>query len=250
VSEFYVGYVPKTPHGIRNRVRLLVTVVFFLGAAGAILFAASQNRFADSSFAFGHPDEFTGRIVPGAFPMLEGRQASGGSGSNSLFLLCAPGKHGADSLVNGFSGRQVQLRGTLIHREQGQMIEVIPDSVTGTELAADSIEFVGVHPVDRTLKGEIVDTKCFLGVMNPGEGKVHRECAALCLSGGIPPALATNDVDGTPRIVLLTDLVGRPLPLSAYLRHVGQPVSIRGQVTESGGVNYIRTDSSGIAVLP
>jgi hypothetical protein len=28
-----------------------------------------------------------------------------------------------------------------------------------------------------TLTGEIVDSKCYLGVMNPGQGKVHRDCA-------------------------------------------------------------------------
>ena len=38
-----------------------------------------------------------------------------------------------------------------------------------------------------TLIGEIVDSKRYLGVMNPGNGKVHRDCAVRCLSGGIPP---------------------------------------------------------------
>jgi hypothetical protein len=37
--------------------------------------------------------------------------------------------------------------------------------------------------------GELVDTKCWLGVMRPATGKVHRACAARCLAGGVPPGL-------------------------------------------------------------
>ena len=36
-----------------------------------------------------------------------------------------------------------------------------------------------------TLTGEIVDSKCFLGVMNPGNLKPHKACAIRCISGGI-----------------------------------------------------------------
>jgi hypothetical protein len=30
------------------------------------------------------------------------------------------------------------------------------------------------------LVGEIVDSKCYLGNMNPGNGKVRRDCAVRC----------------------------------------------------------------------
>jgi hypothetical protein len=47
-----------------------------------------------------------------------------------------------------------------------------------------------------TLVGEIVDSKCYLGIMNPGETNPHRECAALCIRGGIPPLIIAHDADG------------------------------------------------------
>jgi hypothetical protein len=47
-----------------------------------------------------------------------------------------------------------------------------------------------------TLVGEIVDSKCYLGIMNPGETNPHRECAALCIGGGIPPLIIAHDADG------------------------------------------------------
>jgi len=39
----------------------------------------------------------------------------------------------------------------------------------------------------QTLVGEIVDSKCFLGVMNPGQLTTHRACAIRCISGGVRP---------------------------------------------------------------
>jgi len=86
--------------------------------------------------------------------------------------------------------------------------------------------------------------------MNPGEGKVHRDCAARCLSGGIPPALVTLDADGIHRIVLLTGEDGKPLPKQAYLARVGQPVSVRGRVWESRGLYYLRASGAQITALP
>jgi hypothetical protein len=124
-----------------------------------------------------------------------------------------------------------------------------PDSITKADqpaLANSGSKDLG----EIMLTGEIVDTKCFLGVMNPGEGKVHRECAALCLAGGIPPALFTRDLDGSARILLLTDPTGSPLPRSAYLQGVGQPLHIRGYALESNGLLYLRTSAANISSLP
>jgi hypothetical protein len=44
-----------------------------------------------------------------------------------------------------------------------------------------------------TLRGEIIDPKCYIGAMKPGGGKTHKACAQLCLSGGIPPMLVTRN---------------------------------------------------------
>ena len=52
-----------------------------------------------------------------------------------------------------------------------------------------------------TLTGEIVDTKCHFGVMKAGEGKVHRECAVRCISGGAPPGFLARDRSGEARLL-------------------------------------------------
>lgn len=250
MNEFYVGYLPSAPPGIRRRVRIVVSGIVLLATAGAALFAASQKKFADSHFEFGKPAEFSGTIGLQPFPTLApSGPTTPGESHEAPYLLIAPGKHGADAVLAGREGKSVRLRGTLIHSFEGRMIEVEPASITEVgESSANPSDWKDMG--DATLNGEIVDTKCFLGVMNPGEGKVHRDCAARCMSGGIPPALVTSDIDGTHRIVLLTGENGKPLPKAAYLARVGQPVSIHGQVEQSNGLYYLRTSAAGIVALP
>ena len=104
-------------------------------------------------------------------------------------MLVAPGKHGADTLVAAFEGKHVRLQGQLIYRDGQTMVEIDPKTIT----AMEPTENPALETADlgtATLTGEIVDSKCYLGVMNPGRGKVHRDCAARCLSGGIPPAFS------------------------------------------------------------
>ncbi len=101
----------------------------------------------------------------------------------SRYLLVAPGKHGADDLVAGFDGKQVRLQGQLIYREGGTMVEITPGSIAVID-TAPAVQEMTTDLGTVTVTGEIVDSKCYLGVMNPGQGKVHRDCAARCLSGG------------------------------------------------------------------
>jgi hypothetical protein len=83
------------------------------------------------------------------------------------------------------------------------------------------------------LRGEIVDSKCYLGVMNPGDGKVHRDCAARCISGGIPPALVARDRDGRVRLVPITGPGGVSIN-ARVLPYVAEPVFVRGSLFRLG----------------
>jgi hypothetical protein len=87
-----------------------------------------------------------------------------------------------------------------------------------------------------TLTGEIVDSKCYLGVMNPGRTKVHRDCAARCISGGIPPALVTSD-----GFYMLVGGDGRPLN-HELLQWVAETIEVHGNLERSGEALTLRTD--------
>ena len=128
------------------------------------------------------------------------------------------------------------------------MIEVVRGSISvvGTAQALPAAaKTLGVFE----LEGEIVDGKCYLGVMNPGSGKVHRDCAARCLSGGVPILFATNNFRGEPAVLQLTDLDQKPLRKAAFLDHVGQPVRLKGTVVENGDSLIFEIDTAGITLL-
>jgi len=161
-------------------------------------------------------------------------------------LLVANGKHGADNQVAAYLGKSVRLRGRLIYRDDQKMIVLSGGSIA----VLDDAQQNPVAPKNLgecDLVGEIVDSKCYLGNMNPGNGKVHRDCAVRCLSGGIPPVFATNDFNGSPAVLQLTGPNQKRLPREAFLDRMAQPVRIHGRVLQTGNTLFLETESSGIA---
>ena len=91
------------------------------------------------------------------------------------------------------------------------------------------------------LAGEIVDSKCHLGVMKPGEGKTHRACAARCISGGAPPMLWVRDGSGRERRFLLAGRDGRQIG-AEILGVVAEPVEVTGEVLSRDDLWILRTE--------
>jgi hypothetical protein len=240
-EEFYVGYLPKAPAAIAGHTRKVVITIAAAAVAIAILLVLGQRRFAASFFDFGNAREFEGVINEYPYPALITRK-SGEAGTLPVFTsyaLVAEGKHGADPIVAGFDGKSVKLRGTLIQRDGDAMIEVTPDSIrmSGSSARAMNppVETLGEH----TLVGEIVDSKCYLGVMNPGHTKPHRECASLCIRGGIPPLLVARDAEGRSVALWLVSERGQPVN-QEILDFVAEPVEITGQVMRNGDHLFLR----------
>ncbi len=107
------------------------------------------------------------------------------------------------------------------------MIELLPGSLAPA--AGDGVPATALDLGPVQLTGEIADSKCYFGVMNPGNGKVHRGCAVRCISGGIPPAFLVRDAGGRTMTMLLADL--KP----ELLEHVAEPITLRGRLTRSEG---------------
>jgi hypothetical protein len=223
-NDFYVGYSGRAPHRTAMYIRRVVFAIglFVLGVALVLVFA--QQPFADSLFEYSQPRTFSGVIREYPIP-----QADLDSGRTAL--LVAPGKHGAGPNVAGLDGKHADLSGSRIERDGVLMIEIVPGSIRISGPAAQSREWTRLGAVE--LQGEIADSKCYLGVMNPGDGKVHRDCAARCISGGIPPALIAADVSGNRRLLLLTGPRGEVIN-KQILPFVGEPVAVRGELFRSG----------------
>ncbi len=251
MSEFYVGYLPKAPATIARHTRLVILFVLLLAEVAAILFADSQRTFAPVAFDFGQERTIEGIVETTPYPALQVARPGTvhDQPAYSYYPLVAPGKHGADLLVKGLEGKAVHLRGTLIYRENQTTIEVVPGSITtvsSDNRQASSRRLLGSF----TLSGEIVDSKCNFGVMNPGQGKVHRDCAVRCLSGGIPPAFVTNDFQGHSATLLLAGPGLTVLPEAAFLAHVAQPVLLRGTVSKDGDQLLFEVEPASLSVLP
>ena len=229
MNEFYVGYVPQAPRNLSRFIgRAMICAVALAMVVAAVLVFA-QQPFAPSRFEFGQTRTFDGQVALIPYPVL--------LTATDRYLLVAPGKHG---VTNQLAGR-VHLVGSLIERPGDHMIEVVSASTHPSQLAQTDEVVLG----SVSLTGEIVDTKCHFGVMNPGSGKVHRDCAVRCISGGIPPGLLVRDRDGNLQTVLLARADGRELHRE-ILDYVAEPVRVRGTLVRSAGFLTLRADPSTI----
>jgi hypothetical protein len=239
MNEFYVGYSPKMPDGLRGFVRRIVLGLGLLAIAVAVVLLSGQMPFAQSTFEFGRNRSFEGILDTNPYPtLLVDRPGDVGAHSKySRYLLVAPGKHGADRLFTNAHGKRVRLQGELIYREGQTMIEVDPASVqTVANAGADPAQFHRLGTVTAT--GEIVDSKCYLGVMNPGVGKVHRDCASRCISGGIPPIFVTSAGDQ----FLLVGPDEQPFHRDALRTFIAEPISVQGELLERGDSKFLKID--------
>jgi hypothetical protein len=233
-EEFYIGYAPRPPRRIMCTVLRAVVGLNALAAAIALALLFVQHPFARSAFEFQQYRKFAGELELKPYPaLLVGRP---GGKEYSRYLLVAPGKHGADREVRAFAGKAVRLQGSLIYRDGQTMVELVPGSVEVVKEAPTAVSVAILGEV--TLTGEIVDSKCYLGVMNPGRTKVHRDCAARCISGGIPPAFVTAD-----GFYSLVGGDGRPVQ-HEVLDWVGETVEVTGTVQRSGDTLILRAEPS------
>lgn len=235
-DEFYTGYLPEAPVGIARHNRKAVLLVLLITACLAAALAASQKPFAVSFFEFGAPRSFEGVITFDPHPVLEVERPGGGT---SRYYLVAFGKSGADEAVAELDGHRVRLEGTLIHRDDQTMLELLDGTVEdlGPGTPATPAEALG----ERTLRGEIVDSKCYLGVMKPGREKTHRACASLCIRGGIPPLFLVDTADGASSHFLLVDAQGRAVN-GRILDKIAEPLEITGQVERVGDHYVLKAD--------
>lgn len=223
MNEFYVGYQPKAPERLGRSMFRTILALNGVAIVVLVLLVFGQQPFADSKFEYRQYRDYAGAIVESPYPSLQTREGG--------LLLVAPGKHGAADLVKGLNLRGVQLRGSLIRRGDDRMLEVIPGSIHADGRPAEAGPNVDLGAV--TLTGEIVDSKCYFGVMNPGNGKVHRDCAVRCISGGIPPAFIAKDASGQLRTLILAGASGRKVNREV-LGFVAEPIRISGRLVRSG----------------
>ncbi len=238
-EPFYIGWqshaAPSLARWVRLRVLLLVLAVGILGA----VLIASHAPPSSARFEFGVVRRFNGRLEHIPYPTLVVARP-GAEGSSSRWLLTVFGKRGADEVTRALDGHDVQFDGSLIHRDGVTMVELLPETVVDLGRAAASTAAVPVG-VPVRLEGEIVDSKCFLGVMKPGDLKTHRACAARCISGGVPPVLLVRDAAGHATYHLLVDEAGAAVN-DRVLEWIAEPIVVEGRLFERDGLTVLYAD--------
>lgn len=243
-APFYVGYRPRTDARTSSFLRTVVVAIGAIAVGVAVAAAALHPRAGDGVFEWGTTREFEGTAR--AHPVARLEIAVPGTAATYEVLLVGAFKHGATAMVAPFDGHRVRARGTLIHRGNAAMLELgdAPLQDLGSGVPAATAEVLG----QVVLRGEIVDSKCYLGVMKPGHLKPHRDCAVRCISGGVPPVLMVRDIDDVPTYYVLIGPHGEPVN-AAVLDFVAEPVEVPGSLERSGNLLFLRIDPATISRL-
>ena len=82
-----------------------------------------------------------------------------------------------------------------------------------------------------TVKGEVLDMACYLD--HGAHGEKHAQCAATCISSGLPVGL--KGTDGKTYL-----LIGDHKPLNSTLAdQAGKTITVKGKLASRDGINMI-----------
>ena len=253
-DEFYIGWQGHAPKAIGSHVRKTVVLLLLLAPVLSIAFVLAQRTIGKAVFEWGTIKVFSGILQARPYPHLLVARPGHSGITPSVYYLVAPFKFGLKpEALAALDGKPVSLKGTLIYRGNQTMIEARPETL---QPATTSLETKGINTGKlvenlgrQTLVGEIVDSKCYLGVMNPGQLTPHRGCAVRCISGGIPPILLVRPKTGPPLYFLLVSSDGRAVN-KQVLDMVAEPVEITGEVERQGELLVLRSDPQTFRRVP
>lgn len=245
-DPFYVGYLP-VPKPLTLFLWWAVPIVILALMILAIAAARSQRDPGPAVWNNAQAREFRGVLIARPYPMLLTQSAGGNT--TELHLLVEMGKHAGRDGLDAMDAKPVVASGWTLDRDGRHMIELEPDSkALIPDTSAESSQAIPIAvPKGRvTLRGEIVDSKCYLGAMKPGEGKTHKACATLCIRGGIPPVFVTRDESGSRVYYLLADPSGEPLDSGAW-PYIGDPVIVTGDLELIGQSRVLKVSPRDIS---
>ena len=239
MKSFYVGYL-KMPRSLKGFYLWVTPLLLAVGLGFGVYVSSSQLPSGSGQWDPAQTASVQGLLTVAPYPVLH--TADGGS-----ILLVRAGKASAVEFVAPFDGQHITLRGTPIERGGWRMMEVLRADDVQRWSPSERIAAPQAEPsFTVTMEGEIVDSKCFLGVMKPGAGKVHRACAAMCLTGGMPPMLVVTDPAGDKYGYMLITDSGESASVQ-LVPDVAVPVAVTGTLEVRGDLTYLRMAPSGVS---
>ncbi len=251
-DEFYIGWQNNAPTGYAKWIKGVTWTVLALFILVGALLVMNQRGFDASTYEKDRFRILEGILITDPIPCLKilaGTDAQGVQHFERV-LLVGIGKKSASPMLHALkkqlkqpiAGKALRLKGKLIYF----------DGVLAFELGGQATLFQGYSKLKNTstqprmlgktqLNGEILDPKCYLGVMRPGEGKPHRSCAIRCIAGGIPPFFRSSTKDNYHQYFFVLDQNGRPIN-QEIAPYVADEVQICGQVEKWDNWYILKAD--------
>lgn len=237
----YVGYLPLPPAARVAAFVVAPVLLIAVGIAGAVV-SATHRTPGPAVWSF-EETSWSGRVQLEPFPMLV-------EPDGTAHLVVGVGKFGVAERLGPHAGQLRTLRGFPLSRQGRRMIELLPGDAAIAESVGITVPALNpTAPIAVDVRAEIVDGKCYLGAMKPGDGPAHKACAILCIEGGLPP-LVVADIPGAPTLFPLLRVGGSTRLAQHVLDLVGEPVRIRGQLRTIGGLPVLDVEPGDITRDP
>jgi len=242
-DEFYIGHLDRAPASLSRFLRRVTLLLVLVAVPLFGLLAAMQQSQPSGRFEFGIYRDFVGVLYTEPLPYLRVFDPQSAESPVRTLLLVGFGKHGIPAKARALSGQRVAFKGSLIEREGLTMVEMNDrESIRGLGEPGSGQQRGESETIGQvSLKGELVDTKCWLGVMRPATGKVHRACAIRCLEGGIPPGLLIREESGAMKVFPLVGPRGGPAEFD--LQWAAREVAVEGTLELLDGLPILRVAS-------
>jgi hypothetical protein len=242
-DTFYIGWMPSAPGKFAKHVRRVVIALFILMVIGATLLALQQKKFSTSNFEFGQLTEVKGTYQPFPVPSLKVMTSMDVLGNVSFITmpLVGYGKFGAEGVMAelekekniSLANKEITIKGSLIYNDGKTLLQIDKNDNplvlvnNGTEANKREVRELGTV----RLIGEVLDPKCYFGVMKPGNGKPHRDCAIRCIAGGISPVFWVRNESGATDYYLILDEDGKKMN-EELKDHIAEPVSLTARAVQ------------------
>lgn len=253
-NEFYIGWQDEMPPSNKQFIRNILIGMFVLIPVLMFAVVSFQKPMNHHHFEFGTITELKGIYYEEPAPLLI-VESGIPEGFSKEVLLVGFGKFGASGIISDIeekSGKlnrkEISLNGTLIYGDGVTLMELTDLEESFVSAKETDKQYLGpeTKPKDVTLIGEILDPKCYFGVMKPGEGKIHKSCAIRCISGGIPPIMRVLQEDGINYdYYLVKGKEGEEIN-KEVLPYVAETISVSGMSSFQNGWNVLNIDLESI----
>jgi len=196
-EDFFIGWAADVPLSLSQFLKRSVMIISAVTVVMALTLPNLSEELKGSEFTFGNIQEYEGTFHMLPVPRL--------TIEHEDHLLIDFGKFSASRSIKEYEQlHNVQLDQTILRIEGSpisyngrNLIELSNQlaSILEHKSSSSNSNFEKIELGSISLKGEVLDAKCFFGVMNPGDGPVHKFCAALCIEGGIPAVIYDETID-------------------------------------------------------